>query len=75
VQHRILGSTVILAGVVKGLDNLRLAKGNWAAVGWLLLLVLASVELFLYVEASGVSAPLNSLPASPPGGPGGHGGH
>lgn len=49
-QHRILGATLIFAGLVQGLDNLKLARGNWAAIGWLLLLVAVSLQLFLYVE-------------------------
>ncbi len=61
VQHRILGTTLILTGVVKGLDGLGSAKGNWAAVGWLLLLLAVALQLFLYVEgvneAHGGSAP------------------
>jgi hypothetical protein len=61
VQHRILGSAVILAGLVKGVDALLWARGNWARVGWLLLLLAASLQLFLYVEG-----------AVPPGGHGGH---
>ncbi len=50
VQHRVLGATVILAGLVKGADRLGVARGNWASVGWLLLLLAATVQLFLYVE-------------------------
>lgn len=72
VQHRILGATVILAGVVKAVDNLKLAKGNWAAIGWLLLLVVASADLFLYVEGGGEAAASGT---ERPQGHGGHGGH
>jgi|JI10StandDraft_1071094.scaffolds.fasta_scaffold07199_12 hypothetical protein len=50
VQHRILGATIVFMGAVQGIDNLKLAQGNWAAVGWLLLLVVVCLELFLYVE-------------------------
>lgn len=59
VQHRILGTTIMLAGIVKGADALKLAKGNWAAVGWLLLLLAVATQLFLYTEggASGGALP------------------
>lgn len=62
VQHRILGSTLMLAGLVLGADRLRLARGNWASVGWLLLLLVVSIEFFLYVEGGAARAA-------------GHGGH
>jgi len=47
-QHRILGVSVIATGIVKAADSLRLARGNWASVGWLLFLLLVSAQLFLY---------------------------
>lgn len=56
VQHRILGATVVFAGVIKGVDSLKLAKGNWAAIGWLLLLVAVTIQLFLYTEGAAASA-------------------
>jgi hypothetical protein len=52
VQHRILGATLMLTGVVQGIDNLKFARGKWAAIGWLLLLFAVSIQLFLYVECA-----------------------
>jgi hypothetical protein len=75
VQHRILGATVVLAGIVKGIDSLKLAKGHWAAVGWLLLLLVVSLDLFLYVEGNGSPAPATNGSPAPLDGGGGHGGH
>ena len=65
-QHRILGATLIFTGLVQGLDSLRIARGNWAAVGWLLLLVAVSLQLFLYVEGGAPEVPMTEA---------GHGGH
>lgn len=56
VQHRLLGGTVIAAGLVLGAERLGLARGNWARVGWLLILLLVCLELFLYVEGSSGAA-------------------
>lgn len=47
-QHRILGLTVVFAGLIKGVDNLKAATGNWASIGWLLFLLLAAAQLGLY---------------------------
>ena len=68
MQHRILGGTIILAGCVQGIDNLKWARGNWAAVGWLLLLVVVCLELFLYVEGGPTAAHEMQMPME-------HGGH
>jgi hypothetical protein len=66
VQHRILGATIMFAGLVRGADSMGLAKGNWASVGWLLLLVVVTLELFLYVEAGGAGEPRpKPVPTSP----------
>ena len=54
-QHRVLGTTILLSGLVKGADNLKLAKGNWAAVGWLLLMLVAAAALLFYAEGGGAS--------------------
>jgi len=54
-QHRVLGATVVLAGIVKGFDSLGLARTDWAARGWLLLLLAVVIQLFLYVESSTMS--------------------
>ena len=50
-EHRILALTIILVAVIKGVDSLELAKGNWARVGWLLLLIVVSIELLMYAPA------------------------
>lgn len=62
VQHRFLGATVIGAGLVKLAAASGRAQGNWADVGWLLLLTLAAVQLFLYSEST--TSPVNSAPAA-----------
>ena len=65
VQHRIIGATVIFAGLVKVADSLRLAKGNWASIGWLLLLLAVTMQLFLYVEGPSESSDHEQAPARP----------
>lgn len=52
VQHRITGTTLILTGVVQGIDNLKLARGKWAAIGWLLLLFAVCLQFLLYAEGT-----------------------
>ena len=51
--HRILGSTVILMAIVRAIDVLGWARSNWARVGWLLLGLGISLQLFLYAEDPG----------------------
>jgi hypothetical protein len=62
VQHRFLGTTVIGAGLVKLAAAAGRTRGNWADVGWLLLLVLTAVQLALYSES--IASPPNSTPAA-----------
>jgi hypothetical protein len=62
VQHRFLGATVIGAGLVKLAAASGRTRGNWADVGWLLLLVLTAVQLSLYSES--LTSPANSTPAA-----------
>ena len=50
-EHRMLGVTLVVAALVKAADGLQLARGNWARVGWLLILLVASLQLFVYAEA------------------------
>lgn len=64
-QHRILGATLILTGLVQAIDNLALARGDWAAVGWLLLVLAVSLQLFLYVEGGAPAAHEGGDPAAP----------
>ncbi len=75
VQHRILGATVILAAVVKAADSLKLAKGNWASVGWLLLLLAVTFQLFLYVEGANAGGVHEQASAASAAAHGSHGGH
>ena len=58
VQHRFLGATLIGAGLVKLLASFGWARGNWANVGWLLLLVLVGVQLLLYSESLPGATPM-----------------
>lgn len=60
VQHRILGATLILAGLVLGANRLKAARGNWASVGWLLILLVVCIELFFYAEGGGGRAAAHS---------------
>ncbi|MCC6625276.1 MAG: hypothetical protein IT385_28770 [Deltaproteobacteria bacterium] len=64
-QHRILGATLILTALVLAIDNLGLARGNWAAIGWPLLVLALSLQLFLYVEGGTPSADRGQGPATP----------
>jgi len=73
-QHRMLGATLILIALVLAIDNLGLARGNWAAVGWPLLVLAVSLQLFLYVEGGAPAAHKGSLPVAPVE-RGGHEGH
>lgn len=73
-QHRILGATLILTALVLAIDNLGLARGNWAAVGWPLLVLAVSLQLFLYVEGGAAAAHEGRPPAAPVE-RGGHEGH
>lgn len=61
-EHRMLGVTLVVAALVKVADGLQLARGNWARVGWLIVLLAVSLQLFVYAEAP--------MPSG-----GGHGGH
>lgn len=72
-QHRILGATLVLTGIVQAIDNLGLARGNWAAAGWPLLVLAVSLQLFLYVEGGKTSAHPGDAPT--PVERGGHEGH
>lgn len=73
-QHRILGATLILTGLVQAMDNLALARGNWAAAGWPVLVLAVSLQLFLYVEGGAPVVHEGGAPAAPVE-RGGHGGH
>ncbi len=73
-QHRILGATLILTGLVQAIDSLALARGNWAAAGWPLLVLAVSLQLFLYVEGGAPAAREGGTPAAPAE-RGGHEGH
>jgi hypothetical protein len=57
VQHRITGVTLMLAGLIQSLDNLKLTRNRWAATGWLVLLFAVCIQLFLYSEGSLPTAP------------------
>lgn len=48
--HRVLGATIILMAIVKAVEVMGWAKGNWARVGWLLLGVSIALQLVLYAE-------------------------
>lgn len=61
--HRILGATIMMMAIVKFVDVMGWAKGNWARVGWLLLGLGVAVQLFLYAEDPGGHG---SMPMSPP---------
>ena len=73
-QHRILGATLILTALVLAIDNVGLARGNWAAVGWPLLVLAVSLQLFLDVEGGAPTAHEGGAPAAPVE-RGGHEGH
>lgn len=70
--HRILGATIIMMAVVKAADVMGWAKGNWARVGWLLLGLSVSAQLFLYAEDHGArgAMPSDATPHAMP-----HGSH
>lgn len=59
VQHRILGATLLVAGAAKALGELDREATRSFAVTWLVVLLIAGLELLLYSE----------------GGTGGHGGY
>lgn len=51
--HRWLGSVLIGAGVLAGLDAMRSRRGGLLGVGWAVMLLVASVLLMLYREPEG----------------------
>ena len=64
VQHRVLGATIVLAGLVHAADNVHVAKGRWAAMGWLLLLFAVSLQLLLYEERDAAAVAVHAAPAN-----------
>lgn len=50
VQHRILGATLLVAAVAKALGELEREPARAFAVTWLVVLLLAGLELLLYSE-------------------------
>lgn len=53
VQHQILGATLLVAAVAKALGELEREATRSFAVTWLVVLLLAGVELLLYSEGGG----------------------
>jgi hypothetical protein len=50
VQHRLMGATLLLAALLKIAANFNRRHGQWARPGWILMLIVFSLELLLYVE-------------------------
>lgn len=49
-QHRVMGATLLVAASLKLVANLRPHGASWARSGWPLVLIVFSLQLFLYVE-------------------------
>lgn len=59
VQHRIMGTTFLLGALVKSAAVLKLGRGNWAQVGWLIVLLAIALQLILYVEGGTAAHPMH----------------